>query len=200
MNAQPELPVTKRLTLRRLTPDDLDMHCALASDPDVMRYVGGVKTREETEELLTTRILPYYEQHPGMGAWATLERATGACIGIHLLNHIQGESFIQVGYILFKEYWGRGYATEMSVALLRYGFTQLQLPQITAITDLPNQVSQRVLLKAGLHRHGERSFAHPRYGDGPYAWFERDATDWLSEDRDRAADSDRSNSGRAISA
>jgi ribosomal-protein-alanine N-acetyltransferase len=180
-----DLPTTERLSLRRLTMDDLEMQCELSGDPEVTRYVGGVKTREETEDMLKTRILPYYQQHPGLGAWATLERATGECIGVHLLNHIQGESLIQVGYILFKKHWGKGYATEMSIALLRYGFSQLQLPQINAITDFPNHVSQRVLLKAGLHRNGERAFSHPRYADGPYAWFERDAAGWLADDRAR---------------
>jgi ribosomal-protein-alanine N-acetyltransferase len=119
---------------------------------------------------------------------------------VHLLNEMQGETHIQVGYILFKHYWGRGYATEMSIALLRYGFTQMRLPQIVAITDLPHVVSQRVLLKAGLHRNGERSFAHPRYADGPFAWFERDAADWLAEDRERIAAKDRSDADRTIRA
>ncbi len=192
MNPPIELPATERLSLRRYTMDDLDMHCELTRDPDVMRYVGGVKTRAETEEMLRTRILAYYDEHPGLGCWVTRERATGACVGMHLLNHIQGESYIQVGYILARKYWGFGYATEMCVGLLRYGFAQLQLPQIVAITNLPNLVSQRVLLKAGLHRHGERTFAHPRYAaEGPLAWFNRDAADWLAEDRERGITNDR---------
>lgn len=181
MNPQLQLPSTQRLTLRRFTIDDLDLHCALTSDPEVMRYVGGVKTRAETEDMLRTRILAYYDENPGLGVWATVEKATGACVGMHLINHIHGESLIQVGYTLFPRYWGRGYATEMTVGVLRYGFATLRLPQINAITDFPNTVSQRVLMKSGLHRKGERSFAHPRYADGPYAWFERTAADWLAE-------------------
>ena len=121
------------------------------------------------------------EQHPGLGMWATLERKTGACIGTHLLNHIQGETYIQVGYVLFSQYWGRGYATEMSIAILRYGFAVLGLPEIFAITDLPNVASQRVLEKAGLERKGERFFAHPAYAaSGPLAWFEGRAAPWLA--------------------
>jgi [ribosomal protein S5]-alanine N-acetyltransferase len=113
--------------------------------------------------------------------WATIERASGACIGTHLLNHIQGETYIQVGYVLFSQYWGRGYATEMAIAILRYGFTELGLPEIFAITDRPNVSSQRVLLKAGLERKGERSFAHPAYAaSGPLAWFEAQARPWLA--------------------
>ena len=172
---------TDRLTLRRFTPDDLDLLDRLYSDPAVMRYVGGTKTRAQTEALLKTRVLDYYEQFPGLGMWATLERASGACIGTHLLNHIQGENYIQVGYVLFSSYWGRGYATEMSIAILRYGFAELGLPEIFAITDLPNAASQRVLLKAGLERNGERSFAHPAYAaSGKLAWFEGKAERWLA--------------------
>ena len=189
MNDRDKLPVSERLSLRRFTLDDIDRQYALNSDPEVMRYVGGVKDRAQTEEMLRTRILAYYEEHPGLGCWATLERATGDCVGMHLLNHIQGEEYIQVGYMLFRKYWGLGYATEMSIALLRYGFAQMQLPRIVAITNLPNIVSQRVLLKAGLHRNGERALAHPAYSsEGPLAWFERDADDWLAEDRERGLD------------
>lgn len=172
---------TERLCLRRFRADDLELLSRLYSDPEVMRYVGGVKSRAETETGLRTRVLAYYEEHPGLGMWATLERATGACIGFHLLNNIQGESYIQVGYVLFKEYWGRGYATEMAVRVIRYGFTELELPMICAITNLPNVASQNVLLKAGLERKGERSFSHPAYAaSGPLAWFEGDRSRWLS--------------------
>ncbi len=182
MTSERELPVTERLTLRRMTGGDLDFLHRLNSDIEVMRYIGGPKTRDETEVMLKVRILGYYEQNPGLGVWITQERSSGASVGVHLLNHIQGESFIQVGYLLLPDYWNRGYATEMAVALVRYGFTTLQLPQIVGITDLPNINSQRVLIKAGLHRNGERSFAHPAYAaQGPLAWFERDAQSWFAD-------------------
>ena len=174
--------VSERLQLRRFTLDDLPLLTALNADAQVMRHLGGVQSSEQTRSMLDTRILEYYRQNPGLGVWATLLRGSGECIGFHLLNHIQGENLIQVGYRLFPRYWGRGYATEMSVALLRYGYTQLELPSIVAIADLDNLASQQVLLKAGLHRHGERGFPHPAYASyGPLAWFERSARDWLTE-------------------
>lgn len=171
---------TDRLALRRFTTGDLDLLVRLHTDIRVMRHAGGVQTREQSQELLTTRFLAYYEQHPGLGVWATLERSTGDCVGLHLLNHVRGESFIQVGYLLYPEYWGRGYATEMAVRVLRYGFETLGLPQIVAITALENTASQRVLRKAGLLRQPDRHLADPAYQPGPLAWFERDAADWLA--------------------
>lgn len=172
---------TARLALRRFTLDDLELLVRLHSDPRVMRYAGGLLSREQSLEVLRDRTLDYYEQHPGLGVWATIERSTGDCVGLHLLNNIRGESCIQVGYLLYPEYWGRGYATEMAVRVLRYGFEALRLPRIVAITALENIESQRVLQKAGLLRDGERSFAHPAYQPGPLAWFERDAADWLAQ-------------------
>jgi ribosomal-protein-alanine N-acetyltransferase len=174
--------VTDRLSLRRFTRFDLDLLDRLATDPRVMEFLGGVKDRATTEAMLRVRVLEYYDRHPGLGIWATVERASGRCVGFHVLNHIQGETDIQVGYALFPDAWGKGYATEMTVGLLRYGFGALQLPVIVAITNLANTASQHVLLKAGLRRNGERLFAHPAYADqGPMAWFEADRDAWLAQ-------------------
>lgn len=172
---------TERLALRRFTTDDLDTLARLNADARVTQYLGGVKDRAQTETLLRTRILDYYEQHPGLGIWATVERASGQVAGFHVLNHIQGETDLQVGYALFTEHWGKGYATEMAIALLRHGYGTLGLPQVNAITDLGNVASQHVLLKAGLERKGERAFAHPAYAaSGPMAWFESRRDAWLA--------------------
>jgi RimJ/RimL family protein N-acetyltransferase len=173
---------TERLALRRFTEDDLDFLATFYSDPDVARHLGGVRDRARTEELLQARILRYYDEHPGLGIWVTLERVSGRPLGFHLLNHIQGETIVQVGYGLIRTAWGHGYATEMASALLRYGFLERALPRISGMTTLANTASQRVLEKIGLQRRGERAFAHPAYAaEGPMAWFERDAADWMRD-------------------
>ena len=101
---------------------------------------------------------------------------------LHLLNHIRGESIIQIGFTLVTSAWGKGFGTEMAAAVLRYGFLDLKLPRIAGMANLENLASQRVLLKIGLERRGERAFAHPDYAaEGPMAWFERDAADWQAE-------------------
>lgn len=170
---------SERLQVRRFTLDDLDFFARLLGDPAVGRHLGGVKDRAAAELTLRTRGLDYYDQHPGLGMWATVERATGRAVGFHVLNHIHGEPDIQVGYALSQDAWGQGYAMEMSVRLLRYGFEALELPVICAITTLDNTASQRVLLKAGLTRQGERTFAHPALaGSGPMAWFEAHRATW----------------------
>jgi hypothetical protein len=43
----------------------------------VTRYLGGIQPRSKAEELLTTRILQYYDEQPGLGIWMTVERGIG---------------------------------------------------------------------------------------------------------------------------
>lgn len=174
---------TERLTLRRFTRDDLEWLVALYADEEVTRYLGGSRDRVAVAELLETRILRYYDEHPGLGIWLTLERSTGQPVGFHLLNHIQGETIVQVGYALVGSAWGKGYATEMARAVVRYGFVDLALPRVAGMANLPNVASHRVLQKIGLERRGQRVFSHPAYAaQGPMAFFEIEATAWLERD------------------
>jgi len=174
--------ITPRLALRTFGEDDLDLIAALNGDPEVMRHMGGPMSRAQSGVMLHERILAYGRAHPGLGIWATIERASGRCLGMHVLNHIQGECHVQVGYRLFRDAWGRGYATEMSLALIRYGFLQLGLAEVVAITDPGNAASRRVLEKCRLRFEGLRAFSHPAYaGCGPQAWYRRGANEWLTE-------------------
>lgn len=166
--------------LRRFEVEDVPWFARLQADPEVMAHLGGPKTAEKAEEILYARAIEYYDAHPGLGMWMTLERATSRPVGFHLLNNIQGETIIQVGYGLERSAWGQGYATEMAAEILRYGFEDLGLDRIAGITNLTNIGSQRVLLKSGLTRNGERVFAHPAYApQGPLAWFEIERATWL---------------------
>ncbi len=173
---------TDRLALRRFGPNDQNWLTSLYADLEVTRYLGGTKTPAQVEEMMASRILRYYEDHPGLGIWMTLERATGDRIGFHLLNNIHGESTIQVGFALHQAAWGRGFATEMGRALVAYAFRDLRLARLAGTANLENLASQHVLQKIGLRRRGERVFTHPAYASqGPMAFFERDRFDWLEQ-------------------
>jgi ribosomal-protein-alanine N-acetyltransferase len=182
MSGDPYWLTTARLGLRRFTPADLDWLTQLYSDTEVTRFLGGPKNRAQAAAMLDTRILQYYAEHPGLGMWVTVDRGNGEAVGFHLLNHIRGESIIQVGFALVKAAWGFGYGTEMGAAILRYGFVELQLPRIAGMAHVDNHASQRVLQKIGLQRNGVRAFPHPDYAAaGAMAWFERERSDWVAE-------------------
>ncbi|WP_345225295.1 GNAT family N-acetyltransferase [Hymenobacter koreensis] len=145
----PQLPETDRLALRPITEADYDLYYLLNTEPEVMRHIGAPRSPEVVREYLRNMAADY-TRWPGLGRWFTVEKATGAVVGIHLFKPLENTEHIELGYRLLPAYWGRGYATEMGRALVRYGFEQLQLPRVVGVTSPENVDSQRVLEKCGL--------------------------------------------------
>ena len=146
---------TERVLLRRFTPEDADNLFALDSDPDVMRYLtGGVpRSYAETKEETLPRHISYYEKYTDFGVWAAIEKATGAFIGwFHFRPDARNpDEDIELGYRLMRAAWGKGYATEVSRALLRRGFEELGVKRVTARAMKANRASWHVMEKLGMN-------------------------------------------------
>ena len=144
---------TGRLTIRRFTPDDVDNLVELDSDPDVIRYVTRHQpSREEVIARVSKRIA-YYDEKPGFGVWAAVERVTGDFIGwFHLYPADDDGSGDEpeLGYRLRRPAWGKGYATVGSRALIDKAFTDLNARRVFATTMAVNGASRRVMEKAGM--------------------------------------------------
>lgn len=145
---------TERLMLREFTAADVDNLVSLDSDPDVMRFVtGGIPTsREEIERETLPRFLAYYQRSRCYGFWAAIEKSTGTFIGWFHFRPREGADprEPELGYRLRKSAWGKGYATEGSLALIRKGFTEFDVHRVVAETMAVNLASRRVMEKAGL--------------------------------------------------
>lgn len=145
---------TERLVLRRLREADVDNLVELDSDPDVMRYLSG--GQPTPRGLIETTILPkmqaYYDQYPGFGYWAAVERSTDYFVGWFSLRPVSRETIDQVdlGYRLRRAAWGQGYATEGAGALMRKAFTELGVQRVVATTYEENTGSRRVMEKLGM--------------------------------------------------
>ncbi|AYA36207.1 N-acetyltransferase [Hymenobacter oligotrophus] len=150
------LPETPRLALRRISPADFEVYFRLNTDPHIMRYTGPPKSEEVVRQYLANMAADY-ERWPDMGRFLTVEKASENVVGLHLLKPLDQTEMIEVGYRLLPEYWGRGYATEMAQALVQYGFSELNLPQIVGVTLPANVASQHVLEKCGL-RYQKQEF------------------------------------------
>ena len=68
-----------------------------------------------------------------------------------------------MGYVLRRESWGNGYATEGARVVLRIGFEMLNAHRVFATVDTENASSIRVLEKLGMKREGthRQSFWSP---------------------------------------
>ena len=145
---------TERLVLRRFTAADVDHLEALDADPAVMRFLSGGKPtpRAEIEREVVPAFLGYYERFAGYGYWAAIEKATGEFLGWFLFRPREGgpPDEVELGYRLRRSAWGKGYATEGSVALIRKGFAELGARRVVAQTMALNSASRRVMEKAGL--------------------------------------------------
>jgi ribosomal-protein-alanine N-acetyltransferase len=144
---------TERLRLRRFTPDDLEAFCSILGDPEVMRYLGvaaGPLSRQESEALLYNAI-DTWTTH-GFSRLAMVDKYLTKVIGLCGWRRFEGTP--ELIYILKKESWGMGLATEAAKACLRYGFEELQFDRIIAFTRIENRVSLRVLQKIGMTYEG----------------------------------------------
>ena len=73
------------------------------------------------------------------------------------------------GYVLARDYWGNGYATEISKAVIAWALQQAHIFRVWATCDVENLASARVLEKAGMHREGilRRYILHPNISPEP---------------------------------
>jgi RimJ/RimL family protein N-acetyltransferase len=139
---------TERLQLRLFRPDDLDDLSLIFSDPDVVRYLGSGQPagRDETETALMS-IIRHWDVH-GFGRWAAVCKQTCKLIGYCGLRNFQGTP--ELVYLLSKQYWGKGLATEMARASIKFGFEEKKFEHIIAMAKLANVASQRVMNKIGM--------------------------------------------------
>ena len=148
---------TTRLIIKPISPNHLELLHSLYSDPEVMRYHGhGPKTPEEVQEL-ASKMLNHQEKH-GFGSGNIFEKETGAFVGRAGLIYVDlqdDQPDIEVGYLLFKPYWNKGYATELATALLNWGFSNLAVNKLVANVRSENSGSINVLKKIGMSYVGE---------------------------------------------
>ncbi|MUL36973.1 GNAT family N-acetyltransferase [Gloeocapsopsis dulcis] len=140
---------THRLILRELTLDDLEGLAQIYADPVVMKYYPNSITREETKYQITRMINGY--QQRGWGLWATIHKADNKFIGrCGLIPQIvDGCPEVEIGYLLAKEYWGKGLATEAARAIRDYGFG-IGCDRLISLIAPGNIASQKVATKTGL--------------------------------------------------
>lgn len=141
---------TERLLLREITLNDKEALFQLHTDPAVQKYTGEplVESIEEMERAIQTRISDYVKY--GYGRWATFLKEEMQFIGWAGLAYLPEFDEIDLGYRFSPQYWGKGYATEASRAILTYGFDALKLERIIAIAMKGNGASIRVMEKVGM--------------------------------------------------
>jgi len=170
---QPLQLETPRLLLRRWEEADRAPFAAMNADPVVMRFYPGPYSRKESDEAIDRYLVAF--ERVGYSFFAAIQRETGDFVGTIGLQQLRDEipnlpqPAIEIGWRLTRDSQGRGLATEGALAIIAFAFNQLALPEVVAITALPNQPSRRVMEKVGMTYRPEFDFNHPRVPAGhPY--------------------------------
>ncbi len=172
---RPELRLeTERLVLRPYREEDAAEVYRVFSDPEVFRYTpdtvyASIETARafirEAMWLAATFDPPSTFRH----FLAVLRRADGRYLGMAGVGGVEYDrTQNEIFYILAREAWGQGYATEAAREVLRYAFRDLGIPRVIGIVQAANVASARVLEKVGLRRAGTVSGLSPefRYHEG----------------------------------
>lgn len=145
---------TARLCLRPFRPEDAAPLYQILVQPGVLQYFPDPMppSLERVERFIGKQLTQWQER--GYAWWAVqplqTDRLAGWC-GPQFLPET-GET--EVGYLLGREWWGQGYATEAAQASLNFTFQQFPLDQIIALVHPDNKASIRVIEKLGMKSTG----------------------------------------------
>ncbi|MGT2771013.1 GNAT family N-acetyltransferase [Streptococcus intermedius] len=138
---------TKRLLLRPVTLDDAEDMFEYSSDEENTHYTFlPNKDLEETKNIIARLFIG----RP-LGNWGIELKESGKLIGsidLHKLDPVLKKAAI--GYVVHKDYWNQGLATEALKAILQIAFESLAMNMLVALHDVENPASGRVMEKAGM--------------------------------------------------
>ena len=145
-----------RMELRDFRAEDFAAVHAYASDPLVTRWTSwGPNSEAETRAFLDAVVGEPAEQPRTSYSLAIIDRATGTLFGgcgLYLRRGLYRE--YEMGYVLHRDWWGRGLASEAARALLAFGFGELRAHRIYAQVDPENEASGRVVARLGFRLEG----------------------------------------------
>lgn len=156
--------------MRELEQSDFADLCSLLQDQDVMYAYEHAFDTQEVAQWLQTQLQRYKKD--GFGLWAVILKQTGMFIGQAgiTIQELPTGYEPEIGYLLKKEYWHCGYATEAARGCMEYAFSVLALDRICCIIRDNNLPSQRVAMRCGMVQKGR--FIKHYYGmDMPHLIF-----------------------------
>jgi RimJ/RimL family protein N-acetyltransferase len=160
---------TERLMLRPWRDEDVAAFAAMSGDSAVMEFLRPFPDLAACEAWVAWA-REHWQQH-GFGQWVVEVPDQASFIGVVGLATVSYEAHftpaVEVAWRLARAYWGRGCAGEAARAALDYGFDELGLAEIVAVTVPANSRSRRVMERLGMTRDPADDYDHPNLPEGP---------------------------------
>jgi ribosomal-protein-alanine N-acetyltransferase len=146
---------TERLKLRKITLEDVEDMYSYGSDEEVSKYVpwNTHNTLSDTKEFVEF-VLNQYENNQ-VAPWGMEYKDNGRFIGtIGFVSWEPKHNVAEIGYVLSRDYWGKGITAEAANEVIKFGFTKMDLIRIQARCFVENIGSARVMEKTGMSFEG----------------------------------------------
>ena len=142
---------TDRLLLRPFQLTDADDVYAYAHDPEWGRYLPVPRPYEHRHaiEFVARSVLTAWDTNPVFAICLS-----GRCVGGINIRIDRSRGTAEIGYSIARAHWGKGLAAEAATAVMDWAFNEFGLAKITAMADLVNTRSSRVMEKLGMRRDG----------------------------------------------
>jgi ribosomal-protein-alanine N-acetyltransferase len=145
---------TQRLTIRKITPEDIQHVFKGLSHPDVIKYYGvNFMTLEATQEQMD-----WYAdlEKNKTGQWfAVCSKDNGTFYGAGGYNDRDANNRkAEIGFWLLPEYWGKGIMGEAMPKIFDYGFEELNLHRIEGFVESSNDKCKKAVAKVGFNYEG----------------------------------------------
>lgn len=153
---------TDRLLLRPFQLTDADDVYAYACDSEWGRYLPVPSPYEyrDAVEFVARSVLTSWDVNPAFAICLS-----GRCVGGINIRVDASRGTAEIGYSIAREHWGRGLVSEAAMAVMDWAFNEFGLAKITAMADLANTRSSRVMEKLGMRRDGVLRSERPSDAD-----------------------------------
>jgi len=149
---------TERLLLREFLPSDVEPYVHMMAEPEVCRFLGDGRPLDRADAWRQLALLIGHWELRGFGLWAVEERTTHRLIGRVGCYEPEGWPGFEIGYVLAREAWGRGYAREAVAATLAHARRELGRAEIISLIRPDNRASIAVAEHFGARRTGTVQF------------------------------------------
>lgn len=161
---------TERLRLRNWRAEDAEPFHRHTNTGAVMRWLGGVKSRDVIEWAVRERFMAWQAER-GFTFWLVERKEDGALLGFCGLklgddpaSPVEGD--MEIGWRLREDAWGKGYAREAAAAALDFAFGRLGAERVVALTVEGNAASWGLMLRLGMTRRPELDYTGPDWAEG----------------------------------
>lgn len=152
---------TERLLLRMWRESDFEAYARFCSDPEVMQFLGEGRPLSRLEAWRHMATIVGHWHLRGYGIWAVEERETGKLVGRIGFFNPEGWPGFELGWVLDREHWGKGFASEGARRALDYAFTEMNRDHVISLIHPDNIGSIRVAERLGEKLEGKTElFGH----------------------------------------